>query len=343
MSFAEGLRCLRDHLWAAADVARGAAGRPAPALCDLLAGGRRRGFCESPDSLYSVGFVRLGPGIAYRLHLPAGPAFYGVVTLSLNGRQTSFELEAPDGEGLGARDLLLAEGEVPPSGLDTRELRGLTQVMVRQYFDRTRLGERPTPPRLERLSGPKRGAFAGRLDGLRAGFRFLAWRLAPVAAIKLVRAWPGRSVPVNQFLTMDDVLDLWPGGPRTVRHLGVGAFRYAFCVFDLEPGEALEICFRPRGSKYYAFSVNNDWMQGIDAGYLASYRSSFQAPPDSGGVVALRLSAQGGPGGTVLATGGRRRGLVHFREILPRSAGELPTCNPVTQDQVLAGESSANR
>jgi|GEM_PF-3539500 len=335
MSLVDGLRCLRDHLWAAADVARGAARAPVPELSDLLAGGRRRGFCESPDSLYSVGFVRLGPGIAYHLHLPAGPAFYGVVTLSLDGRQTGLELGAPDGEGLRARTLHLAEGEAKPSGLDTREFRGLAQVMVRQYFDRTRDGERPVPPRLERVAGPGRGAFGRWLDAARAGARFLAWRLAPVAVIKLLRAWPGRRVPVNRFLTMDDVLDQWRGGPRTVRHLGVGAFRYAFCLFDLDSDEALEIRFRPRGSKYYAFSVNNDWMQGIDAGYLASYRSSFQAPPGSDGVVALRLSAQGDAGRAVLATGGRRSGLVHFREILPRPGAELPTCRPVTQDQVL--------
>lgn len=332
MSATEGLRCLRDHLWAAADVARGAARVPAPVLCDLLAGGRRRGFCESPDSLYSVGFVRLGPGVEHRLHLPAGPAFYKVVTLSADGVQRSLELVAPPGgAGLGARELTLADGAGAPWGLDTSWFGGLAQVMVRQYFDRT-AGPQPGAPRLTPVRAPERGRWRRWSDGALAAGRFLAWRLRPVAAIRFLRAWRRRRFPVNRFLTMEDVLDLWPGGPRTVRRLGVEAFRYAFCVFDLKPGEALEIRYRPRGSRYYAFSVNNDWMQGVGSGRDAAYRSSFQAPPGPDGEVTLRVSAQGGDGSGDLATGGRRSGLIHFREILGRPGSELPTCRPVAQD-----------
>jgi hypothetical protein len=331
MSAADGLRCLRDHLWAAADVARGATRVPAPVLCDLLAAGRRRGFCESPDSLYSVGFVRLGSGVAYRLHLPAGPAFYSVVTLSADGTQRSLELVAPaGGAGLGARELALAEGAGAPWGLDTARLGGLAQVMVRQYFDRT-AGPRPGAPHLIPVRVPERGPLRRWADGALAGGRFLAWRLRPVAAIRLIRAWPHRRFPVNRFLTMEDVLDLWPGGCRMVRRLGVETFRYAVCVFALEPGEALEIRFRPRGSRYHAFSVNNDWMQGIGTGRDASYRSSFQAPPGSDGEVTLRVSAQGGHRSGDLATGGRRSGLIHFREILGRPGAELPACRPVAR------------
>lgn len=334
MSVSEGLRCLRDHLWTAADVARGAAGDPAPELCDLLAGGRRRGFCESPDSLYSVGFVRLGPGVEYRLRIPAGPAFYAVVTLSLDGRQRSMELEASDGGGLAGHELVLGEGVDAPLGVDTDGLRGLAQVMVRQYFDRTRAGARPRPPRLVPAVAPDRGRWRLWADGALAGGRFLAWRLAPLAAVKLLRAWPGERVPKNRFLTTQDVRDSWRGGSGTVRRLGVGAFRYAFCLFDLEPGEALEICFHPRGSRYFAFSVNNDWMQGVDAEYRTSYRSSFQVRPGADGSVRLRVTMHGGARGGDLVTGGRRSGLIHFREILARPGAELPTCRPIVEDSL---------
>lgn len=347
MSFADGMLCLRDHLWAAADVARGAARRSGPVLSDLLAAGRRRGFCESPDSLYSVGFLRLGPGIAYRIHVPAGTAFYGVVTVSFGGRQRTLETAAPAASpgrgpgGLDAHDVLLAEGTAPPEGIDTAGCEGLAQVMVRQYFDRGRLAGAPAPPRVARVAGPAGGPVRRWADGLRAGGRFLAWRLAPVAAIKLIRARAGRRFPVNRFLTMDDVLDLWPGGPGTVRRLGVDAFRYAFCRFDLARGEDLEIRFRPRGSIYYAFSVNNEWMQGVDPDYRASYRSSFDVPPGSDGFVVLRLSAQDRPAPGTLATGGRRRGLVHFREILSRSRAELPACRPVPGDTAAGAQPEA--
>ncbi len=334
MSFPEGVRCLRDHLWTAADVARGAARELAPELCDLLAGGRRRGFCESPDSLYSVGFLRLGPGVEYRLRIPGGPAFYAVVTLSLDGRQRSMELEAPEGSSLAGHELVLGEGADAPLGVDTDGLRGLAQVMVRQYFDRTRGRARPRPPRLIPAGAPERGRWRRWSDGALAGARFLAWRLAPLAAVKLLRARPGQGFPTNRFLTTEDVRDRWRGGSGTVRRLGVGAFRYAFCLFDLGPGEALEVRFRPRGSRYFAFSVNNDWMQGVDAEYRASYCSSFQARPGADGWVRLRVTAHGGSDGGDLVTGGRRRGLIHFREILARPGVELPTCRPIVDDSL---------
>lgn len=334
MSVADGVRCLRDHLWTAADVARDTAREPSPELCDLLAGGRRRGFCESPDSLYSVGFLRLAPEVEHRLRIPDGPAFYAVVTLSLDGWQRSLELSPPAGRRLGERDLVLAEGVEAPRGVDTAGLDGLAQVMVRQYFDRNRGGARPRPPRLVPVRAPRRGRWRRWTDGALAAGRFLAWRLAPLAAVKLLRAWPGRDVPTNRFLTTDDVRDLWRGGSRTVRRVGVGDFRYAFCLFDLGADEILEIRYRPRGSAYHAFSINNDWMQGIDAGYRASYCSSFQVPPGPDGAVTLRVSARGGPEAGTLDTGGRRRGLIHFREILSRPGAELPSCRPVVRHGV---------
>jgi hypothetical protein len=337
----DALLALRDHAWTAWDVARAAGRRRSPALVDLLAGGRRGGFCESPDSLYAVGFLPLGPGAVYLLRIPSGPAFYLAVSLHSSRCQRHFELagEAASRE----RGVTLRDGEVGENGLDTRGFRGLTQVMVRQYFDRTAGHRPPEMPRVEQLQPPA-GEPARRLAAPApwiAGLRFLAWRLKAVAAFKLIMLRYASRLPKNRFLTMEDLEPLRHGARQTVPRMGMTSFAYAFCAFELAPGESLAIRYRPADSGYFAFSLNNSWFQGIDRGRGAAYLSSLQLAPDGEGRFTLEVG-DAPAGGPLLDVRGYRRGVVHFRRISPAPGDELPECKLQTRARPERRRRAAN-
>lgn len=327
-SLRDFLFALRDHAWTAWDVARAAARKRDPALVDLLAGGRRGGFCESPDSLYGVGFLPLGRGAEYRLRIPPGPAFYLAVSLHSSRCQRHFEL-AGEAAAKG-REIALRDGEAgaaAENGLDTRGFEGLTQVMARQYFDRTAGRRPPQMPRVELLRPPAAETLWRRAAPapLVAGLRFLVWRLQAVAAFKLIMLFHGRRLPKNRFLTMQDLEPLRHGARQTVPRMGVTSFAYAFCAFELAPGETLAVRYRPAGSGYFAFSLNNTWFQGIGRGGETSYLSSLQLEPDGDGRFTLEVGEGPGAGG-LLDTRGYRRGVLHFRRISPLPGDELPEC-----------------
>src|SRR3989337_2541019 len=77
----EAGRALRDHAWAAWDIANDACGSETLAFVDLLAGGKRKGFCESPDSRYSVSFIEIGRDTTYRVTIPMEGALYCATSL----------------------------------------------------------------------------------------------------------------------------------------------------------------------------------------------------------------------------------------------------------------------
>ncbi len=328
------MRAVRDHAWAALDVGRRASWCGAPVLVDLLAGGRRKGFCESPDSLYSVGFINIQPDCAYRLQIPASDAFYAAVSLHARGRQSHLEW-VPQG----VTEVVLQDGAATDRTLDTRGYTGMTQVMVRQYFDRQGGTRVPTLPRLE-LLGPAKGSTRLRHAvpaGLVAGMRFLSWRLKPLLAIKYLHHRLGRRFPKNCFLTLEDIVGLWRGAPKTVERLGLSAFRYSFCIAELRPGERLQIHYRPSGGRYFAFSLNNNWMQGLGQGSTSSYLSSLQLRPAADGSVTINIGScdRGYP--NFLSTKGHRLALVHFREIMPSPEAKRPACSVVNDAHESSG------
>lgn len=334
-SLRDAARALGDHLWTAWDVGRRAHWQRPPRLVDLLAGGRRQGFCESSDALYSVGFVNLRAGCVYRLTLGRSPAFYTAVSLHSGRRQVAAEFAArPGGAGQEPRQIMLCEGGHDGERLATRGFRGLTQIMVRQYYRPAAAASPPPLPVLERLEPPAEQplphpplpAF------LAAGLRFAAWRLQALLAFKLLMLWQGRHLPRNRFLTMDDLAHLRHGARETVPRMGLTSFAYAFCAFDLGPGQCLRIRYRPAGEGYFTFSLNNAWLQGLGRGADACSVSSGELEPLADGSYLLEVGERPRGGLPHLATRGYRFGVIHFRRIFPAPGEPRPVCTLLGAD-----------
>ena len=328
-SVGDFFHAIRDHAWTASEIAAG--WRPeAPVLVDLLGGGRRKGLNEAPDCFYSLTFLLLGPGRSYELRLPETKAFYTVVTLHSPDDQSSLELVSDDGEaGLAGRTVTLAPGAAAPGGLDTAPYRGLTQIMVRQYCRSIEdASERPFPQL--RAVSPDGGpvAAARRLPhALVAGFYFFRWRLKALLGLKYLLTRLGGRVPKNTFLSFEEVLSIWHGGPEVVTRLAVRDFKYVFCIYELGEDEVLRVRYGPGTGRYFSYSlVNLGGLQGLDHYRRPTYCNSFQLTPDAEGVYTVDVGPQAGNGAPWMDTTGYRRGVLGFREILPADGGSRPVC-----------------
>ena len=320
---------LRDHLWTAWDVASQASWRGTPRLVDLLAGGRRQGFNESPDSFYSLGFINIRSGTTWRIGIPDIGAFYTVVSLHSGSRQKCVEWLVDENDR-GERSILLCHEAPAEFGIDTEGFGGLCQIMVRQYFTYPVDTRRLPFPRLIQQNNAGQQKQLHWLPGWAvAGTRFLIWRLKPLLAVKYLHYRLGNRLPRNVFLSFEDIVQLWKGGAEMVTRMGIERFRYLFCYYDLTPGQAMKIRYDANNSRYFAFALNHLWVQRLIHNVIATHANSYQLESVNG-CYEVMITLQPVDQKNNLCTLGNRRGIIAFREILPGLKPTLPECTIVT-------------
>ena len=315
----DAIHALRDHFWTAFDIARNTGWKRRPALIDLLAKRRRKGFCESPDSFYTVGFINIRRGGKYRINIPNSSALYIAISLSSGKQQAVLELtRCSDSNTMHSQEITLADGVATGDSLDTSKFSGLTQLMIRQYFNNTSDSVSTPFPHIEYNKPLERDRLRDSMlpASILSGWYFLSWRLKTVLGIKFLQYYLGSNFPRNTFMTVEEIRDLWRSGHLTVSRLGINTFRYFFSIFDLKPGQILKISYRPNDSQYFAFSLNNSWMQGLDSTYHGTYINSKQLHEDVDGSYTIFVGDKNRGYKNFLDTKGYRRGLIHFREIL---------------------------
>jgi len=315
---------IRDHLWTAWDIAKASSWHSAPQLVDLLAQGRRQGFNESPDSLYSLGFINIQQGSEWKITIPDIDAFYTVVSLHSKNNQSSFEWLSDKVKN--ERTITLSDNVSSQQGINTTDFKGLCQLMVRQYFtypvDSVNL-PLPTITKTPEIGHKKRIYYFP--ASVIAGMKFLLWRLKPLIAVKFLQYRLGNKLPRNTFLSFDDIVELWKGGNEMVTRMGVNKFRYLFCYYDIPENHYMKINYNSKGSHYFAFALNHTWVQRIKHDQHTTHANSFQLQ-NTNDQFDIFVTLQPESHDNNLCTLGNTKGIIGFREIFPGSNPEKPEC-----------------
>ncbi|MEZ4217712.1 MAG: DUF1214 domain-containing protein [Myxococcota bacterium] len=117
---------------------------------------------------------------------------------------------------------------------------------------------------------------------------------------------------------------------------GLPAARYAFCFFDLDPGEALVVETDVPDARYWSLQLATmGWFEPVDPVHRITSINQRQAHVDGDGRVRV-VVAHADPGApNWLDTGGHRDGLLTFRWFWPRS-DPSPTTRVARLDEVDA-------
>ncbi len=329
--FADALRAVGTHIQVAYELGREADWDGAPEMVDLLAGGKRKGFLESPDTLYSIGFINIQRGVHYNIVPAKSNAFCTVVSLHSTGRQNSVEFfnDVRNETGSAAIRARLGDGLKGDKELDTAGYSGMTQIMVRQYFYNRADVQGLSLPRVELSQVPDtyrrdRARFTARV---KTASQFLRWRLRMLFGMKYMQMRLGDRLPKNKFVSSEEVALLFKGIKTSLTRIGISTFHYLVCMFELQPNQVLKVYYRPAKNRYFAFCLNNSWMQGLDSEVGADvHLNSSQMEADSEGGYTLYIGHQNPGSGYFLALGGHRRGVVSFREIGTSGEAARPHC-----------------
>ncbi|NOY17299.1 MAG: hypothetical protein GXP23_10300 [Gammaproteobacteria bacterium] len=334
-SVRDGVYAIWSHLWTAYDVARMARRDEAPDLVDLLAGGKRKGFLESADTFYAIGFINIQRGAVYRIVLPDTKSFYTAVSLHSSRQQSSIEIfKEESGEESGVMTLLLGDSVAHSEGLDTAAYHGITQLMVRQYYVSDRMVSSTQMPTLEVLSPPPMAAMKSKYQvSIAVGMQFFYWRLKLLLGTKYIQFRIRRAGQRNRFYSQEDASSLLPSVKASVSRLGMAKYRYLLCMFDIHENEMLRIDYQPKDDGYFAFCLHNNWMQNIRGGGESEHLNSHQLEERSEGGYSIYVGGCNyGNKTNYLNTSGYTRGVIAFREIAPAEGAEIPGCRLITTE-----------
>ena len=339
-AFSDAFQALGSHIQVAYELGREASWDDAPIMVDLLAGGRRKGFLESPDTLYSIGFINIERGGHYRIVPAKSKAFCTVVSLHASGHQSSAEFFNDQAGIVDTVCAGLGDGLKGSDELDTSAYSGMTQIMVRQYFYSNADLQGLALPLLERSEVRDQGR-RGRIRitaGYQAASQFLRWRLRMLFGMKYMQLRLGARLPKNKFVSSKEVALLFKGIKASLTRIGISTFHYLVCMFEVRPNQVLKIYYRPPRSRYFAFCLNNGWMQGLDGtADSVVHLNSSQMEADSEGGYTLYVGHRNPGSEYFLALDGCLQGVVSFREIGSSGDAERPHC------EVLELESIANK
>ncbi len=88
---------------------------------------------------------------------------------------------------------------------------------------------------------------------------------------------------------------------------------YMLGMFALEPGQNLELEFRPPETRYWSVTLENIWHECLEPLVRGSSVTNKGVAPDADGVVRLVIAGEHPGRGHWLDTGGRRRGFIVVR------------------------------
>ncbi|HTK63819.1 MAG TPA: DUF1214 domain-containing protein [Pseudonocardia sp.] len=132
-----------------------------------------------------------------------------------------------------------------------------------------------------------------------------------------------------------------PGQQIATDLAGSSSTTYGFCVFDLEPDEALIVEWDTVESAYWSWQLGDVWSNALDFINHQTTLNSDQAVVDADGKVRAVLSATDPGVPNWLDTRGRREGVVVLRNYKERSASVSPTARLVDlaalRDELPAG------
>jgi len=331
---ANAIKAVSTHIQVAYDLGREACWEGVPGMVDLLDGGRRKGFLESPDTLYSIGFINIERGYNYRVIVMPSRAFCTVISLHSADRQSSLEFfNDTSRHSEYPVSALLGDGLSGPDKIDSSAYSGMTQVMVRQYFyDRKHSQDLPLPV-IER-SGLMAQALSGKKK-ISARYevtsKFLRWRLRMLFGMKYMQMRLGDKLPRNKFVTSEEVALLFRGIKTSLARIGISTFHYLVCMFDIRESQVMRIHYRPSKNRYFAFCLNNNWMQGLDIkNREAVHLNSRQMKMDREGGYTLYVGNQDPGLGNFLDLGDCSQGVISFREIGTEGEARRPHCEVLT-------------
>jgi len=325
----DGIFALWSHLWAAYDVSRRARGDTAPQLTDLLAGGERKGFFESADTFYAIGFINIQRGLIYRLEIPAVSSFYTAISLHSSKQQSSIEYFNDNGDN--GASILLADGVKKSEGLDTSIYQGMTQLMIRQYFWSAHQVDGSKMPQIERLKSPTM-APSSYIQPARmiAGMRFFGWRIKMLLGTKYIQFRMKQAKKINKFYSQEEAASLWTSIKTSVSRLGMTKFRYLICMYEIHEDEVLRIDYRQKGSHYFAFCLHNNWMQGINVKENSGHLNSSQIRKGGDGSYTVHVGSHSDGYDNFMNVSGYRSGIIAFREISSSNNEEVPSCRVIS-------------
>lgn len=132
-----------------------------------------------------------------------------------------------------------------------------------------------------------------------------------------------------------------PGQQIATDLAGSSSTTYGFCVYDLEPDEALIVEWDTVESAYWSWQLGDVWSNALDFINHQTTLNSDQAVVDEDGKVRAVLSATDPGVPNWLDTRSRREGVVVLRNYKERSASAAPTARLVDlaalRDELPAG------